>query len=479
MDSILKPLEQVAEAAEWFVRTPELRAMHVLTNGAIRGAVLKHLCATEVLDFNTCPFFVLEAPTEPGDDGWALRSEELRGDWESLVASAGASCPLPPLWPAEGSAGVTQFSLELGRALAALRPPMTGLVIVLAPVWVRDRGRWCDDLAVLLRVKALAGARFVVVESDEPYSLPVFQKMGPLAERVDARVDTAALDADARASLDAIRAAGAGASGFQLVGGAGPAVTPPPRRGQPPALSSEQRAALAQELGLSPALFDPDSMKTLRVLVLSAAAAMRENNPAEAVRMQREARDFCVQHQLVREAVVNELVLAGYLLQAGLPERALEIFRAGRGRAEAAHLMDLAVQAQTAVASCFLLMKAPEEAAAEYAEAGRLGASAGAPAPILAIEAYRMCGQLLASRRNLEGAAAAFRRAIETGEAGGPEVKRSSTFVEAARQLATLCRKHGLIQQADSLDAQAAAVEHGEESGAATHAAPNQGVDAR
>lgn len=460
MEALIRPLERVVEATEWFVRTPALRLLHIATSGVLRVPVLRHVAATELLEINSCPFFVLEAPTEPADDGWSLRCEELRADWQGLLEGAPDPRAVGPLWPEQsGAPAVVRFALELGKALAALRPPLPGLIVVLAPVWVRDPARWRGDLRALLGARELAKARFIVVETDDAAARDLVDKLGPAAEHVDARVSDSAVRADMAARIDAMKNAPAGASPFQLSGGAGPPVVPPVRKGQAAAPSGEQRAAAAAELGLSPTLLDPDAMKELRVLVLSAAAAMQEGRPADAIPLQRQARDFCVRHGMAREAVVNELCLAGYVLQAGRPERALEIFRDGRVRAEAAGLIDMAVQAQIAVGSCLLVSKRVDDAAAAYAEAGQLGA--GANAAVLAIEAFRMCGQLLATKGRLQEATIAFRRALETGQQGGPEVQTGSSFATAARQLAALCRKHGLKQQADALDAQAAVVENG------------------
>src|SRR5882724_10290689 len=144
MDSFVKPLERVVEATEWFLRTPTLRVLHVATSGLLRAPVLRHLTAAELLDFNTCPFFVLEAPTEVDDDGWGLRADELRADWEGLRDGAPGPDDVAPLWPAHGEQpSVARFAHELHHALGLLRAPMTGLVIVLAPVWVRDAARCC------------------------------------------------------------------------------------------------------------------------------------------------------------------------------------------------------------------------------------------------------------------------------------------------------------------------------------------------
>ena len=75
METLSAPLQRVAEASEWFIRTPSLRLLYIVTSGVLRLAVLEQLTATELLDVNGCPFFVLEAPTEIDDDGWMLRSD--------------------------------------------------------------------------------------------------------------------------------------------------------------------------------------------------------------------------------------------------------------------------------------------------------------------------------------------------------------------------------------------------------------------
>jgi len=77
VDSLTTPIERVVEGSEWFVRTPSLRLLYVATSELVRKPVLAHLTAAEMLDANTCPFFVLEAVTEPSDDGWEARSVSI------------------------------------------------------------------------------------------------------------------------------------------------------------------------------------------------------------------------------------------------------------------------------------------------------------------------------------------------------------------------------------------------------------------
>ena len=474
LDALSEPIERVVEAGEWFVHTPELRLLYVPTSSVLRNAVLEHLTASELLDDNTEPYFVLESPSEPGDDGWSLRSDELRADWEGLVESAPASVGLAPLWPElRASTLLGRFCLELDQVLARLAPPLTGLVIVLAPVWIRDGERWRRDLVELLGQSHLSAARFVVVECDTLETLPVVDGLGPAADRVDARVDDASLRKQMQDRIEAMKNAPAGASGPQLTGAAGPAVAAPARKSAKPPLTAGQRQATAAEAGIPPVFMDPQAMHQLRVLVVS-AASMATSKPLEAVAAQRQARDFCIEHGLEREAVVNELVLGGYVLQAGNAEEALGVFTTAKARAQAAGLAELGIQARMAIGATLLVQKRVEDAVVAYHEAGTFGetsarefaatqalSDAGGPAVpmIMAVEAYRMAAQLLVSLGREQDAANSFWRALAIADEVDEDQRPNTSASEAARQLAVLCRTHNLHQQADSLEAQAAVLE--------------------
>jgi hypothetical protein len=454
MDSLATPIERVVERSEFFVRTESIRLLYVATSELVRMSVLRHLTATELLDQNTRPFFVLEAPTEPGDTGWMARCEELRLDWQELVDSAPAGLELAALWPEQrGDRALIRFIRELYEALA--RCParlMAGLTIVLAPVWVTDGNRFISDLEQLLSAPRIADARFIVVEPSTTHGLALAQALGTSAMIVDARVDDAQLARESCMRVAAMKTALPGATGALLTGAAGPATLPPPRANECRS-TPEQREALASSLGMAPVLFETDTMQRVAASVLAAAQAMRDGDPTAAIREQREVRDFCLAHELRLESVIHELVLAGYVLQAGEPQRALELFAAARERAKQGEFVDLAVQAQMAQGSCLALLGRREAAASAYFEAGELGS--GLASPILSVEAYRTAGQLLVASGHSGEAGTAFYRAIELAKSSGPETLRDPTAEQAMRELASLCRDHGLLEQAASLEAQA------------------------
>lgn len=453
MDALVAPIERVVEATGWFVRTPSLRLLHVRTSEMLRNAVLSHVAATELWPHARAPFFVLEAPVDPGDDRWDVRVDELRFDWQALAASAPAGVTLESLpTTADGTEGLVRFASVLGQCLARRSSAMRQLVIVLAPMWIRggddveallrataaDVGaRWREELAMLVSSPALAAARFVVVETETDHTGALVRSLGERAESIDATPSEHAVRAEMDARLANMRAAPRGSAGVALMGGAGPTVQPPPRVGAP------SGAAASGAL-------DPEIMRDVHVAVLAAASAMRSSDVTGALREQRRAVDFCIEHGLAQHAVVNELVLGGYALSGSSAPLARAVFVSARDRAIASGLQSLAVQASMAIAACLAIEGRPHDAALAYIDAARDAERDGATA--LAIEAHRTCGQLMLSSGDEESAARAFRRAVDVA---GASDGRGSSAADAARALAALCRASGLHAQASSLEAQA------------------------
>lgn len=462
MDALQAPIERVVERAEWFVRTPSLRLLHIITSEAARVPVLQHLTAAEMLEQNTCPFFVLEAPTEPQDDGWSARSEELRLDWKLLAESAPEGTRLPSSWPEQRSdSSLSRFALELGQALSRCSPPtMTGLVIVLAPVWVTDGAHFLVDLEALVTSAPLAHARFIVVETATEHALPLVDRLGDHATRADARVDEHALRKEANARIRAMQTAPPGATGPRLMGAAGPSIAPPVDRRRRD-LTPEQQRVAAQSAGLAPIHFDVQAMQQYACSVLLAAAAFRDGNVEAALEHQYAARGFCERHGLQREAIVHQLVLAGHVLQAGEPKLALDQFREASQSATDASFYDLGVQAQMGAGACLVLLGQPETAATTYFAAAQLG-SQHQVAPELTVECYRTAGQLLMSIGRTAEAATTFRRGLEAADSAAANVVKSSSAREIMRELASHYRHSHMFEQAIALEEQAAALDESE-----------------
>ncbi len=462
MDSIREPLERLVEQLGAFVASDRLRVLHVVTSEDLRLAALQHIAAQEHDPRNTAPFLILEGPVEPEDPGWTARCEELRADMDELTEVLAQApepvtlTPMPP--PDDARPPVVRFIHELSAALRCLAPPLTGLVIVLAPVWNRDAPQWNRDLASLLDPSALAGMRLVVVDLEESMSAPGLEALGPTVETVDATVDPEATKRDLQAMLAQMASAPKGAHPMKLAGMAGPNVAPPPRPNRPTADPAVTQAALA-DAGIPKGVADVPGMQAMRQHILTATVHMQDGKTDEAVKEQRHAARRAAAADLPRESLTLELVAGGYALQGGAPSSALQSFERVGASAKTQGFGDLSVQAMLAAGSAHLVLGDRDKAAVTYTEAGTLGADMDAK--VLGIEGYRMAGQLLADDGREQEASAVWRRALALSEKLEPVDQASSSAPQVARALAQLCRSHGLSAQATSLEEQAERLEAG------------------
>lgn len=449
MEAIARPLRRLVAALQWFVVAEELRLLQVVVSEDLRIVALEHVAAEEHDAANRRPFFVLEAPVDD-DAGWAVRSEELRADMAELTELLARDedplvlAPMPA--PPSGPRGAALFAAELQAALGCLKAPLTGLVLVLAPAWLRARSPFLDELRALIEAPALAQIRWILVEPDCDHAAALVAALGRRAERVEVRVDAE----EARRDLEAM----GGTPGV-----VGPRQPPPARKGAPPPLAPEELKRSAE--GVPSGLLDPASAARFRERVMGAAREMSAGRSGEAVDRLREAAELARGGGMAKEALVLELVQGAHVLQAGGADAAVRVFDETGRRALAGGFPDVAVQAQLATAAALLVQKKPDRAAEAYARAGRMGADAGAPA--LAIEAYRTCGQLLLSLGQEREAARVWNEALALGGELPAGQRSSASAAEAARALAWLCRKHALTAQAASLEAQARALEAGED----------------
>ena len=460
MDAYRQPLERVVSSMQWFFTAEELRVCHVVTSQEMRVAVLEQLSALEHSSLNTRPFAVLEAPVEADDDGYLLRVAELRDDWDSwreLWSGLEAPVSLPELGPEpDATDHLGAFAGQLAWVLANLPDPCEGVTVVLAPFWVSAPEVWRTTVKALMTLSELRRARFVVVELDEPHLMPVLEELEGLVERVDARVDPEAARAEMRQLVANMASAPPGADGPRLAGLAGPKVAPPPRWNAPAALPEEEAGRVYFDEGLPSGLSDPARVQAFKVALFEAAEAAQDQDWHRAVSRQAAARDLANDLGLERETVLMQTVLGSYQLQGGHPQAAERSYDSARELAEHDLHHDLAAQALMAKASAQLVGKRSLEAAVTYAHAGHRALQT--EQRLLAIEAYRLSGQIYAAEGRLDDAGHAWRSALTVAEGAEPGDRKASTAPEAADALAALCRQHGLDVQAEALELQAAAL---------------------
>lgn len=451
---ITDALVRVAAAMQTFMAEPEVRFVHIVTNDSLRVSALEHIAAMEHHSENNRPIFILEAPVESNDDGWQARIEELRDDMDDLgerlsKANAGVVVDVMPAH-AKAKTDLGAFGLELGAALQCLREPLGGFIIVLSPFWVKDRAQWIDDLKALVRLRTLARVRWVVVDLDVALCKTIADELGNQALVVDARLSDPRLASEMSSMVTLSESAPDGAMGYRLAGCAGPDEAPPPRKEVPPALTPEQAGTFADVYNVPAAAMQVKPMHELRKLVLGASTAMTRGDTVVAVTKMRDARNTAQSMGLERIAIMLTLMMGGYALQARAPETAAKIFEEARLTAEKAKMLDLAAQAQMSMAAGLLAMGKHSEAALAYAQAGQRAAEAGIR--VIAIEAYRICGEILVKANDLDRAAQAFSRACAIANDAEPSEKQMSSAPEATRELAALFYKHDLPDTAEHLE---------------------------
>lgn len=452
MQSVSDPLNLFFEDGSWFARAHELRLWVVSCDASLRNPVLTLVPKLEFHADNRSAWPVLTDAHTKADDGWQLRANVLAADWARRVeAFAKAGVQQGQVKATQGPAAFRTTAVAIGKSMVA---PLEGLVLVLAPAIVQHPTQLESDLTALMGDPALQHCRWVlVIDLDTAPPQALIDALGPQRALVTrCRIDPAQQNRDLSAMLSGTNPARFGTA-FPV------GVTAPRRVDDPPPLPKEKRDAALKASGIDPALVDRGP--EIRAKALGAAIAMKDGRGPEAIEQQRQARDLCAsvgQHEL---QVITWITLASYL--SGLEQRpaakrellgAIEVARAHR-------LLRPESQAHLALGLLHALDAEHPAAVRAYADAGRTAEAAGEP--MLAIEGWRMAGQLTARLRQDDAAVRAFGEALRIADATPPAQVEQSSAPEAARQLAALYERRGMQAQAVSLYAQADLMERGEE----------------
>ncbi|WP_338865645.1 tetratricopeptide repeat protein [Myxococcus stipitatus] len=467
MQSISEAINRFHQDASWFARARELKLLVIHTSGDLRSTLLKLLPTLELHYDNRSPWVILEDPHTAQDDGWAARTNRLAAAWESRrqqLTEEGLQVPAivgpgGPGGAASNSSGrpgrapsaeerLAGFGRLAAAVLRALPPPRQGLVLVLAPTVVEDMSSLEEELARVWASPELKSCRFVLLlDADVPIPKMLLKDQGTSALLSECLVDSQRQDQDLEAML---------AQESYLAGPKG--VTPPRRIDDPPEMPPAEREAALRAVGINPA-FLADAPK-LRTLVFGAALAMKQGRGPDAIRLQREAKDLAERLDLHQVRVICQIALASYLSGLGQREKALRELEEAAACSEAHSLLEQASQSYLAMGLVHALGKRPPEAVKAYSQAAK--AATAANAPLLAIEAWRLAGQIALQSGAEPQAVSCFNQAIGIAQGSEPRQVQLSSAPEAARKLATLCRERGLAAQAASLFNQADQMERGE-----------------
>jgi tetratricopeptide (TPR) repeat protein len=243
------------------------------------------------------------------------------------------------------------------------------------------------------------------------------------------------------------------------LGRAGPrGVEPPPRVDAPPQLAPEVRDAALRAAGINPAYLE--QAPVLARLLFGAAISMKEGRRKDAIVAQRQACDLAASLAMHELHVFCRIALASYMSGLDMRDAAVVELRSAVEHAARHQLGLVEAQARLALGLLFAVDQRYPDAAREYTECARRAEQVDVP--LIAIEAWRLAGQIALQLRDDSGAASCFREAIRIAEGSEVDIARASSAPEAARALAKRYDDKGLRAQAESLFQQADAIEHGE-----------------
>ena len=425
MESIAQPLRRLQEEGAWFARARELRLLWVATEAGLRATALR-CCARLEYHADNRSLYVLNETAWSG----AQRVRALSASFEQRFAErAGAlrqaGIEVGP-FTSTGAEDVSWagFAGTLRRACQALRAPLRGITLVLAPSRVEEAAAFVAELRALATAPLLEDVRWIVIESDSRHLEQLVQELGPArALAIEFRIDAGQQQRDLAALAGPVPAAGEPPLppppwGPWSSGGAMPKLAPPARSDDPPPPSDEQLRAH----GLSPA-YVKGGGQALQRLMLHAALALRQGRQSAAIELQARTVALCEALGLVREQLIHLLVLGGYQLAAALPARARESYRRASELALDQGQLLPAAQAQLGLGMLDASEQKPE-ALHRYATAAEL--SERAQLVPLAIECWRMAGQFASEQRAHERARECWRRGWELQQGDAPRGEPTS-----------------------------------------------------
>ena len=458
MESIAKGMRRLQEDAAWFARAKELRLLHVTTTADLAGAALKLCAGQEYHADNKSLFFLFEEPHLLGNDGWYSRSQTLRKQYtakqQGLEKEGIRLAALRP--PEKRTPPIAEFTQVLQEILHGLAAPIEGVVLVLAPTRVEPGSTFAQELRSMIQSSTLSKVRWLVIERDELSARPLVDELREralasewLRDENEANKDLAALVGPP----DQIAQSAEKPLGWQAPG-AMPDVEPPPRVNAAPPLTDEQ----IREQGLSPE-FVKGGGQALQKALLGAALALKQGNHTDAIRLQSVAVELCGKLKMLKEQVINTLVLGSYYLASQARGPARKSYEQAVGLAAQHELRDQEAQGHLALGLLDAVEGQHQNAMAHYAAAAEIAEAA--QSHILALEAWRTAGQLAYNLNSHDTALQSWLRGLKLAAALEPKQAKATSAAEIARGVAAIFRARGNHSEAGTLDQQAFRYEHG------------------
>ncbi|MEM9461486.1 MAG: hypothetical protein AAGF11_45400 [Myxococcota bacterium] len=433
--SIALPLERLADSVQQFVQRPEVRILHVATDGHLRAGALQILLAGEYLAQNRSPWIGLEIAGEAPD-------------WEGLEPALckahrkmrEARSPLAEITDEIAGRGAGRFAARLLQCVVSVRSPASGLVLMLVSAEPRLERSWLQQLQEMVFDRVLDAVRFVLVSTDEPAGWEWSEALPPersLNHRCIVDPDAAGDELEREIEAEARHGpsdAGAGPSDAK----------PPTQKGiELPSLppTDPKGRARPEEPAQS-----PEEPETVSLCVKRAVLAMQRKDGPRAIEQQARARDLCVRDGRSEDAVGMEMVLGGYMYELSQTEQAKASF--GRAARMAAQIDAHGLQAQAHYAEAFIWQEEGQIDSAMRLHWAGIDAAKQGDEPRLAFDGYWEAGRALQKLDRRDSVVSLWTDAVSYANTLPPDKLRGTRMPEIARELVVVLK--GMRRPADA-----------------------------
>lgn len=423
---IALPLERLASAVQEFVQRPELRILHVATDGHLRTGALRILLAGEHLAHNRSPWIGLEVAGEAPD--WEGLEPELLGAHQKQRE---AKAPFAEITDEIAGRGAGRFAARLLQCAVSVRAPASGLVLLLISAEPRLDPAWLRQLAEMALDPTLTVVRFVLLCTDDDVAWAWSEALSPercLQNRCVVDPDAAGDELEREIEAEARH-------GSKEAGARPPDVEPPPDKGGE--LPSLPPTDPKQQARPAPPSSEPEP-ETVSLCVKRAVLAMRRKDGAEAVEQQARARDLCTRDGRPEDAVRMEMVLGGYLLDLTQNKQALASF--GRAAGMAAEIEAHGLQAQAHYAEAFVWKEERQVDSALRSHWAGIDAAKRGDEPKLAFDGYWEAGNVLRKLDRQDSVVSLWTDALSYANTLPPERLRGTRMPEIAQELVVVLR---------------------------------------
>jgi tetratricopeptide (TPR) repeat protein len=462
MESITRGMRRLQADAAWFARATELRLLHVSTTADLGAPAIKLCAGQEYHADNKSLYFVLDEPYLAASDGWYSRGQSLRKQYaakrEGLAKEGIALAELGPA--VKRSPAASEFTDLLKEASKALSPPISGLVIVLAPKQVEPGAPFAAEVRSMINSTLLSQVRWIVIERDLFVARELAHELGDRALSSEWRRDDDESKKDLKAMIGPIDPS----LGLNFAPkmpawqapGAGPDVEAPPRKNAPPPAPPDP--ALLASAGLTPE-FVMGGGQALQKLVLGGALAQKEGRHADAIGLQGAAVELCGRLGMVKAQIINTLILGSYFMAAESRPHARKTYEQAAAQASQHQLKDEEAQANLSLGMLDALEGQNQQSMGRYTNAAELAEKSGNQP--LAIESWRTAGQLAYGLKAYDAALQSWLRGLKVTAGMKPKDVQATSAAEMSRGTAAILRSRGQSAEAQEFEQRAFRYEHG------------------